>query len=57
MRSLRSSQISTHLGGLDSSQPGPAPLEATPTPSTRVPSSEQQDRRSLLEYWTDEVTV
>lgn len=66
MRSLRSSQISTHLGGLDSPQPGPAPpgqrrdkpAVATPASSSRAPPTEQQDRRSLLECWSaDEVTV
>lgn len=54
MRSLRSSQISTHLGGVDISEPRPAP----PAASSLVPPTEQQDRRSLMEYYSaDEVTV
>lgn len=66
MRSLRFSQISTHLGGLDSAQPDPAPsgqkrdtlAVATSTFSSQTPPTEQQDHLSLLESWcTDEVAV
>lgn len=53
MRSLRSSQISTHLGGLDSAQPCPAPPgQRRDKPAVATPTSSSQDCRSLLEPWS-----